>query len=112
MESQPILWRYEGCTLSFKLIFSFSFSLILIPGYCVFYLFQCRMYDLRADREINCYAKESIIFGATSLDFSLSGKNQNIKVSFVGCKFLVDISEVLCTLGMIIPETLVERTVG
>ncbi|XP_071965863.1 guanine nucleotide-binding protein subunit beta-5-like [Antedon mediterranea] len=34
----------------------------------------CRLYDLRADREINCYGKESIIFGATSLDFSLSGR--------------------------------------
>ncbi|PIK51120.1 putative guanine nucleotide-binding protein subunit beta-5 [Apostichopus japonicus] len=35
---------------------------------------SCRLYDLRADREINCYSKESIIFGATSLDFSLSGR--------------------------------------
>ncbi|XP_063956262.1 guanine nucleotide-binding protein subunit beta-5-like [Lytechinus pictus] len=35
---------------------------------------SCRMYDLRADREISCYSKESIIFGATSLDFSLSGR--------------------------------------
>ncbi|XP_022100869.1 guanine nucleotide-binding protein subunit beta-5a-like [Acanthaster planci] len=34
----------------------------------------CRLYDLRADREINCYAKECIIFGATCLDFSLSGR--------------------------------------
>ena len=35
---------------------------------------QCRLYDLRADREVAIYSKESIIFGASSVDFSLSGK--------------------------------------
>ncbi len=39
-----------------------------------FVLFQCRLYDLRADREVAIYSKESIIFGASSVDFSLSGK--------------------------------------
>ncbi|KAM5235541.1 guanine nucleotide-binding protein subunit beta-5 [Ctenodactylus gundi] len=34
----------------------------------------CRLYDLRADREVAVYSKESIIFGASSLDFSLSGR--------------------------------------
>ncbi|XP_002740524.2 guanine nucleotide-binding protein subunit beta-5-like [Saccoglossus kowalevskii] len=34
----------------------------------------CRLYDLRADREVNIYTKESILFGATCLDFSLSGR--------------------------------------
>ncbi|ETE66187.1 Guanine nucleotide-binding protein subunit beta-5 [Ophiophagus hannah] len=34
----------------------------------------CRLYDLRADREVAIYSKESIIFGASSVDFSLSGK--------------------------------------
>ncbi|XP_051512682.1 guanine nucleotide-binding protein subunit beta-5b-like [Myxocyprinus asiaticus] len=34
----------------------------------------CRLYDLRADREVAIYAKESIIFGASSVDFSLSGR--------------------------------------
>lgn len=34
----------------------------------------CRLYDLRADREVAVYYKESILFGATSVDFSLSGR--------------------------------------
>lgn len=36
-------------------------------------LFQCRLFDLRADKEIAVYGKESIIFGANSVDFSVSG---------------------------------------
>uniref|UniRef100_A0A3Q2E912 G protein subunit beta 5 n=1 Tax=Cyprinodon variegatus TaxID=28743 RepID=A0A3Q2E912_CYPVA len=35
---------------------------------------QCRFYDLRADREVAVYQKDSIIFGASSVDFSLSGR--------------------------------------
>ena len=42
-------------------------------------LFQCRLYDLRADREVAIYSKESIIFGVSSVDFSLSG---TIDISF------------------------------
>ena len=38
------------------------------------YLFQCRLFDLRADREVCCYKKESVIFGCNAVDFSLSGK--------------------------------------
>jgi len=34
----------------------------------------CRLYDLRADREVAIYQKDSIIFGATSVDFSQSGR--------------------------------------
>ncbi|KAL7980038.1 hypothetical protein Chor_001306 [Crotalus horridus] len=34
----------------------------------------CRLYDLRADREVAIYSKESIIFGASNVDFSLSGE--------------------------------------
>ncbi|XP_078738072.1 guanine nucleotide-binding protein subunit beta-5 isoform X2 [Lampetra fluviatilis] len=34
----------------------------------------CRLYDLRADREVAVFSKESIIFGASSVDFSLSGR--------------------------------------
>ncbi|KAK3548025.1 hypothetical protein QTP70_002911 [Hemibagrus guttatus] len=34
----------------------------------------CRLYDLRADREMAVYSKESVIFGASSVDFSLSGR--------------------------------------
>lgn len=41
-------------------------------------LFQCRLYDLRADREVAIYSKESIIFGASSVDFSLSGKKAEL----------------------------------
>jgi hypothetical protein len=37
-------------------------------------LLQCRLYDLRADREVACYTKESIIFGVNAVDFSVSGK--------------------------------------
>lgn len=37
-------------------------------------VFQCRLFDLRADREVSIYSKDSIIFGAASVDFSLSGK--------------------------------------
>uniref|UniRef100_A0A8C5AQY9 Guanine nucleotide binding protein (G protein), beta 5b n=1 Tax=Gadus morhua TaxID=8049 RepID=A0A8C5AQY9_GADMO len=35
---------------------------------------SCRLYDLRADREVAVYQKDSIIFGASSVDFSLSGR--------------------------------------
>ena len=35
---------------------------------------QCRLFDLRADREVNCYKKDSIIFGCNAVDFSMSGK--------------------------------------
>jgi len=33
-----------------------------------------RLFDLRADREMAIYGKDSIIFGASSVDFSLSGR--------------------------------------
>jgi guanine nucleotide-binding protein subunit beta-5 len=32
------------------------------------------MYDLRADKEVAVYSKESILFGVNSIDFSVSGK--------------------------------------
>ncbi|KFZ68112.1 Guanine nucleotide-binding protein subunit beta-5, partial [Podiceps cristatus] len=34
---------------------------------------MCHLYDLCADREVAIYSKESIIFAASSVDFSLSG---------------------------------------
>ncbi|XP_061721026.1 guanine nucleotide-binding protein subunit beta-5 [Cydia pomonella] len=34
----------------------------------------CRLFDLRADREVARYAKDSIIFGVNSVDWSLSGR--------------------------------------
>ena len=38
-----------------------------------FYL-QIHLYDLRADQEISTYTKPSIVFGASALDFSKSGR--------------------------------------
>ncbi|KAL0278420.1 UNVERIFIED_CONTAM: hypothetical protein PYX00_000247 [Menopon gallinae] len=34
----------------------------------------CRLFDLRADKEVAVYTKDSIIFGANSVDFSVSGR--------------------------------------
>lgn len=34
----------------------------------------CRLFDLRADKEVAIYAKDSIIFGVNSVDFSVSGR--------------------------------------
>ncbi|OWF49829.1 guanine nucleotide-binding protein subunit beta-5-like [Mizuhopecten yessoensis] len=34
----------------------------------------CRLFDLRADREVNCYKKDSLINGCNSVDFSISGR--------------------------------------
>ncbi|XP_071039938.1 guanine nucleotide-binding protein subunit beta-5 [Parasteatoda tepidariorum] len=34
----------------------------------------CRLFDLRADREVAVYSKQSIIFGVNSVDFSVSGR--------------------------------------
>lgn len=35
---------------------------------------QCRLFDMRADKEVAMYSKESIIFGVNSVDFSVSGR--------------------------------------
>lgn len=37
-------------------------------------LSQCRLFDIRADKEVAVYAKDSIIFGVNSVDFSVSGR--------------------------------------
>ncbi|XP_038211459.1 guanine nucleotide-binding protein subunit beta-5 [Zerene cesonia] len=34
----------------------------------------CRLFDLRADREVARYGKESLLFGANSVEWSLSGR--------------------------------------
>jgi len=34
----------------------------------------CRLFDLRADREVCCYRKDSVIFACNAVDFSLSGR--------------------------------------
>lgn len=45
---------------------------------------KCRFYDLRADREVAVYQKDSIIFGASTCDFSLSGE-ESVKHSLNCC---------------------------
>jgi guanine nucleotide-binding protein G(I)/G(S)/G(T) subunit beta-1 len=35
---------------------------------------SCRLFDLRADRELNSYADKNIIHGITSIAFSASGR--------------------------------------
>ena len=45
----------------------------LLPyGSCC--LFQCRLFDLRADREVASYLRQSLIFGVNAVDFSVSGQ--------------------------------------
>ena len=46
---------------------------------------QCRFYDLRADREVAVYQKDSIIFGASTVDFSMSGKKFEKHLEFNHC---------------------------
>lgn len=45
---------------------------------------QCRLFDLRADKEVATYNKESIIFGVNSVDFSVSGKKMYVCYLFEG----------------------------
>lgn len=47
---------------------------VCVCGCAVIFALQCRFYDLRADREVAVYQKDSIIFGASTVDFSMSGK--------------------------------------
>ena len=35
---------------------------------------QVHLFDLRADQKIKLYSKPSVLFGASSLDFSTSGR--------------------------------------
>lgn len=44
------------------------------PQKFIFYFLQCRLFDVRADKEVAVYAKDSIIFGVNSVDFSVSGR--------------------------------------
>jgi len=37
-------------------------------------LLQCRLFDLRADRQVTAYEKESMIFPVHGIDFSVSGR--------------------------------------
>ncbi|PIC51163.1 hypothetical protein B9Z55_001786 [Caenorhabditis nigoni] len=47
---------------------------IRIPTKPLQFLFQCRLFDLRADRQVCVYEKESILFPVNGVDFSLSGR--------------------------------------
>lgn len=69
---------------------------------------QCRLYDLRADREVAIYSKESIIFGASSVDFSLSGKILPQKFSLSETR-LSQASPQLDLLGGHVPKSLLCR---
>ena len=42
---------------------------------------QCRLFDLRADREVCCYRKESVIFACNAVDFSLSGLCSDVQLT-------------------------------
>ncbi|XP_023336379.1 LOW QUALITY PROTEIN: guanine nucleotide-binding protein subunit beta-5-like [Eurytemora carolleeae] len=35
---------------------------------------SCRLFDLRADREVAMYSKDAILFGVNAVDFSMSGR--------------------------------------
>lgn len=35
---------------------------------------SCRLFDLRADSELNCFANEDLLHTVTSVDFSISGR--------------------------------------
>ena len=67
-------------------------KILLSPIYKIFnsnLIFKCRLFDLRADRQVGIYKKESIIFGCNSVDFSLSGKHKIVvtKRFKFGCVF-------------------------
>ena len=52
---------------------------------------QCRLFDLRADKEVAIYHKDSIIFGVNSVDFSMSGTQVLIvflSLFYLYCVFL------------------------
>ena len=41
---------------------------------CFLSILQIHLFDLRADQEVKVYTKPNIVFGASSLDFSKSGR--------------------------------------
>ena len=55
------------------------------------------MFDLRADREVNSFKKESIIFGCNAVDFSLSGKSNKIITIFFLPKYSLSILHITNT---------------
>ena len=63
--TSAVLLVFYGAVLGVSLI-------VPLIWFCLLCL-QCRLFDLRADREVNCYKKESIIFGCNAVHFSVSG---------------------------------------
>ena len=61
-----------------------------------------RMFDLRADREISCFKRQSIIFGCNAVDFSLSGK----PTGFLSARLLhiFFIKQSWCTSNIFLPS--------
>jgi guanine nucleotide-binding protein subunit beta-5 len=51
------------------------------------------LFDLRADKEVAVYSKESIIFGVNSVDFSVSGK---FFIAYVGDGITLVIADSSC----------------
>lgn len=64
-------------TYKLERTFIVLFYVIKYENIVPFPCFQCRLFDLRADKEVAIYNKESIIFGVNSVDFSVSGKFLN-----------------------------------
>lgn len=65
-------YRMFSSTLFNDVMAHLYLSLYLVSGFLS--LLQLRLFDLRADREMAVYGKSSVLFGASSIDFSLSGK--------------------------------------
>ena len=71
------IWiHFHALTCPEKETFIFGSSLIISLIFC--YRTgsddaSCRLFDLRADREVCRYTKESILFGVNAIDFSISG---------------------------------------
>jgi guanine nucleotide-binding protein subunit beta-5 len=65
-----------GCDDSAVILIYLSFLIIISSP------FKCRLFDLRADRQVGIYKKESIIFACNSVDMSLSGILTTINLNF------------------------------
>ena len=68
-------WRHNfNSAFMIRVVVCWNLCVCAILSSPVIIILQCRLFDLRADREVNCYRKESIIFGCNAVDFSVSGK--------------------------------------
>jgi guanine nucleotide-binding protein subunit beta-5 len=60
---------------------------------------------LRADREVACYTKESVIFGVNAVDFSVSGKQtqrSNPRIADVGIYCIMFTVTLMCISGRLL----------